>query len=114
LSTEQIIDLYTEQTFPPQEITLAEVNLGDIIEIEGRIENLNDIELYYNIKFNSNLPLGTLVKKIYNVPRDLKPAEITFTYNGIKSNVFDLPSVKLKYALEKGESNINLDRLANY
>ena len=114
LSTEQIIDLYTEQTFPPQEITLAEVNLGDIIEIGGRIENLNDIELYYNIKFNSNLPLGTLVKKIYNVPRDLKPAEITFTYNGIKSNVFDLPSVKLRYALEKGESNINLDRLANY
>jgi hypothetical protein len=99
LNTEQIIEKYISEKFPPVDLTTDKVQIGDVIAAGEEVINLDTLDKYYKFKQNYQ---GQLVKKLLNVPRDLKPIEITFTIaeSGLTKNLFDLDSTRLRYVFE--------------
>lgn len=74
---------------------------------EDEASHALSVLLYLNVTNASDLESvknaysATLLTKILNKPRDLKPTLHTFEINGREHNVFDLKGVRYRYLLEK-------------
>jgi len=111
LSNEQIIENYISTQFQPEVLTsLVQVQPEDVIQItdlDGLVvfeQPLNTIDKYYQLK-EQDIPDGYIIKRLRNVPRDLRPAQMTFSANGVGKNIFDLESVKLRYVINTIQDN---------
>lgn len=98
-SNADIIEAYIKRILPNTDIILDDIEIGDIIEVEGQEYKLFTPEQYYRFKdrFENNDAL--VFQKVRNKPRDLKPTLHKYTYNGRNYNVFDYQSVKFRYHL---------------
>ena len=67
---------------------------------KDKVQNheLKNIDDYYFLKSYLAQNPDVLVEKVYNKSRDLKPVDISFTQNGADLNIFDLDSLRLKFA----------------
>jgi hypothetical protein len=51
---------------------------------------------YYRVKnLLKSLPEGIRIESVHNIPRDLKPVEITFLQEDETKNIFDIDPIRL-------------------
>lgn len=112
-----VIQNVANRKFPNKPITAQEILPLDKLIVNGEFFDLKDIEDYYKVKEELLKDPSIIIEKITNKPRDLKPVEITFTQNGIISNVFDLDAIKTSFAfnskIKTPEQEILLNKIAN-
>ena len=91
----QTINNVINRLLPNIDITPEEIKPLDRIIFNGITYNLDNINEYYVVK---NLALTTpnsTIQRIHNVPRDLKPVEISFNQEGKLLNIFDNDPIRL-------------------
>lgn len=106
---QNIIRAYINQKFENSEVTVSEINPGDVVIVDETQElDLSDIDVYYN--FKQRFSPEDIITKIHIRPRDLKPSQITWTQEVIKKdkpsiflskNIFDSDSVRLRFAYNR-------------
>ena len=80
-------------------IKMDTLRIGDSFSHAGVVYNIDSLEKYYDYnKQFKDLP----VSKVFNVPRDLKPIDISWSVGDNNYNLFDLYPVRLKYHIEFG------------
>lgn len=71
------------------------MQIGDSFKLNGVTYSIDGLQKYYEYKRAFK---GSTVEQIFNIPRDLKPTQITWNSNdGTIKNLFDLDSVRLLY-----------------
>ena len=78
LSNSEIIKNFVGKTFTPTYTTLDQAQLGDIIVIGEQEFNLNNPTEYYRVKHKLGFNTKTPIQIRKDVPRDLKPQELTY------------------------------------
>lgn len=118
-----LVSKVLNRMFGNKPISVSDIKPLDQLIIEGELEPvyLKDISSYYEWK-NKLKDFKGEILKVYNKPRDLKPAEIEFVQNGLKKNIFDNDPIRLTWSydniLNSGDTTSSdyliLTKLAEY
>ena len=103
LSNENLVNAYITKYFSNDPITKDKINLFDTIDIKDTLGNIisrKEILTPGDLYDLQKLPNDLVFEKVYSVSRDLKPMNITWDDGVNQSNIWNLPSIKLKFNLK--------------
>ena len=103
VNNENLVKAYITKYFSNDVITKDKINLFDTIDIKDALGNIisrKEILTPGDLYDLQKLPNDLVFEKVYSVSRDLKPMNITWDDGVNQSNIWNLPSIKLKFNLK--------------